>query len=146
MHIITIEHLKFLIERYDRGVQSTVAIKSYIKNILFKNNIQKGSAYTGKTFRFEFLINPLFFPYIIFIIFNFKLKFISNLILLPLYMMLTFSILESIRLCKFKIKIFSFFFKLILSVIICSMASFLLFFNISINLKKYYRNFSDTHN
>lgn len=136
----------FLIERYDRGMQSTVAIKSYIKNILYRNNIQKGSAYTSKTFRFEFLLNPFFFPYIIFIIFNLKFKITSNLILLPLYLMLTFSILDSIRLCKFNIKIFSFFLKLILSVIICSMASFLLFFNISINLKKYYRNFSDTYN
>ena len=99
----------FLIERYDRGMQSTVAIKSYIKNILFKNNIQKGSAYTGKTFRFEFLINPLFFPYIIFIIFNFKLKIISNLILLPLYLMLTFSILDSSDYANLKLKFFIFF-------------------------------------
>ncbi len=135
----------FLIERIDRGMQSTVAIKSYFKNILHKNNIQKGSAYTRKTFRFEFLVNPFFFPYLIFVILNLIIKFTSNMVLLPIVLMLAFSLLESIRLCKFNIMCFIFFLKLILSVVVCSMASFLLFFNISINLKKYYRNFSDTH-
>ena len=63
-------HFKsFLIERYDRGMQSTVAIKAYSKRIFLKNDILPGRAYTTKTFRFEFLINPLFMIYLILLIF-----------------------------------------------------------------------------
>ena len=135
----------FLIERYDRGMQSTVAIKSYIKNIFNKEKIEKGSAYTTKTFRFEFLINPFFFPYLIIILLNLFSNILPNFFLMPLILMLIVALMETIRLCDTVKMYLLFFFKLVISVTICSLASFLLFFNISINLKKYYRNFSDTY-
>ena len=135
----------FLVERYDRGMQSTVAIKSYLKNIFNKKKIEKGSAYTTKTFRFEFLINPFFFPYLIIISLNLFLNILPNFFLIPLVLMLSFALIETIRLCSSIKKYLLFFLKLVLSVIICSLASFLLFFDISINLKKHYRNFSDTY-
>tara|TARA_A100001011_G_scaffold91683_1_gene96341 strand:+ start:18465 stop:19508 length:1044 start_codon:yes stop_codon:yes gene_type:complete len=139
-------HFKsFLVERYDRGMQSTVAIKAYLKRIFLRKNISPGSAYTTKTFRFEFLINPLFIIYLIGLIFflifiNFNFYYVAPLIFYFLIL-----IIESLRISNFSINFINLFFQLFLCTIVQSIASLLLFFNLSINLKKYYRNVSDDY-
>ena len=133
---------KFLIERYDRGMQSTVAIKAYSKRIFLKNDILPGRAYTTKTFRFEFLINPLFMIYLIGLIFFSKINFYYVVPLLFYFLIL---LIESIRISNFTLNFINLFFKLFIATIIQSIASLLLFFNLSIDLKKHYRNVSDDY-
>jgi GT2 family glycosyltransferase len=136
-------HFKsFLIERYDRGMQSTVAIKAYSKRIFLKNDILPGRAYTTKTFRFEFLINPLFMIYLIGLIFFSKINFYYVVPLLFYFLIL---LIESIRISNFTLNFINLFFKLFIATIIQSIASLLLFFNLSIDLKKHYRNVSDDY-
>ena len=134
----------FLIERYDRGMQSTIAIKSYIKNLIKKKNVILGDAYTSKTFRFEFLINPIFSVYILMLLFLIIFSKFSFFFLIPILFLFILCVYESLRLCGLSKKTFPFFLKLITCILICSFASLLLFFGVSINLKKYYRNYSDT--
>lgn len=139
-------HFKsFLIERYDRGMQSTVAIKAYLKRIFLKNDIIPGSAYTTKTFRFEFLINPLFMIYLIGLIFFLLLSKINFYYVVPLFFYILILIVESLRISNFTLNFINLFFKLFVCTLIQSIASLLLFFDISIDLKKYYRNVSDDY-
>jgi cellulose synthase/poly-beta-1,6-N-acetylglucosamine synthase-like glycosyltransferase len=135
----------FLIERYDRGMQSTVAIKSYLKRIFLKNDIIPGSAYTTKTFRFEFLINPSFMIYLIGLLFFLLLSKINFYYAIPLFFYILILIIESLRISNFTLNFINLFFKLFVCTIVQSIASLLLFFNISIDLKKYYRNVSDDY-
>ncbi len=135
----------FLIERYDRGMQSTVAIKAYLKRIFLRSDISPGTAYTTKTFRFEFLINPLFIIYlislIIFLIFiNFTIYYF-----IPLIFYFFILIIESLRISNFSLNFISLFLQLFICTTVQSIASLLLFFNLSIDLKKYYRNVSDDY-
>ena len=135
----------FLIERYDRGMQSTVAIKAYFKRIFLKKEISHGSAYTTKTFRFEFLINPMFIIYLIGLIILTVFTDITLLYFFPLMLYAVVLIVESLRISSYTINFVNLFFKLIICTIVQSIASLLLFFNYSINLKKYYRNVSDDY-
>ncbi len=137
--------MSFLVERYDRGMQSTVAIKAYFKRLFLRKKISHGNAYTTKTFRFEFLINPMFMVYLIALTI---LPFFTNMISLyfsPLMFFFFILFLESLRISNFSMKFIILFFQLIICTIIQSLASVLLFFNYSINLKKYYRNVSDSY-
>jgi|TARA_B110000259_G_scaffold85847_1_gene100096 GT2 family glycosyltransferase len=135
----------FLIERYDRGMQSTVAIKSYFKRIFLKEEIKLGSAYTHKTFRFDFLINPMFIIYLIGLLLFPIFTSIKIIYFFPLILYFFVLTIESLRLSNVSINFFKFFFQLFTCTIIQSIASVLLFFNLSINLKKYYRNVSDNY-
>jgi len=135
----------FLIERYDRGMQSTVAIKAYLKRIFLKNDITPGSAYTTKTFRFEFLINPSFMIYLIGLIFFLLLSKINFYYAIPLFLYIITLVVESLRISNFTLNFINLFFKLLVCTMVQSVASLLLFFNISIDLKKYYRNVSDDY-
>ena len=135
----------FLIERYDRGMQSTVAIKAYSKRIFLKNAIVPGRAYTTKTFRFEFLINPLFMIYLIGLIFFLFFSKINFYYVVPLLFYFLILLIESIRISNFTLNFINLFFKLFIATIIQSIASLLLFFNLSIDLKKHYRNVSDDY-
>ena len=135
----------FLVERYDRGMQSTVAIKAYCKRIFLKKEITQGSAYTTKTFRFEFLINPLFIIYLIgLLILSFFIN-INIFYFIPLILYFFILIIESLRVSNFSTKFIILFFQLFICTIVQSIASVLLFFNLSINLKKHYRNVSDNY-
>ncbi|MDA7583334.1 glycosyltransferase [Candidatus Pelagibacter sp.] len=135
----------FLVERYDRGMQSTVAIKAYFKRIFLKKEISHGSAYTTKTFRFEFLINPMFMIYLIGLAI---LPLFTNMITLyfvPLIFFFLIVIMESLKISNFSKNFFILFLQLFICTIVQSLASVLLFFNYSINLKKHYRNVSDDY-
>ncbi len=135
----------FIIERYDRGMQSTVAIKAYLKRVFLKKQIIPGSAYTTKTFRFDFLINPLFFLYLVtLLIITLFLGF--NLVLfIPLILYFSVLLIESLRISNFSLNFIRLFGQLFICTIIASIASVLLFFNLSIDLKKHYRNVSDDY-
>ena len=135
----------FLVERYDRGMQSTVAIKAYYKRIFFKKKITLGSAYTTKTFRFEFLINPLFMIYIIGLLILPFFTGIKIFYFVPLVFYFFILIIESLRISNFSYKFINLFFQLFICTIVQSIASLLLFFNLSIDLKKHYRNVSDNY-
>ena len=134
----------FLIERYDRGMQSTFAIKGYFKRIFLKNKISHGNSYTTKTFRFEFLINPMLIIYLIglFILSFFIEDFFFYTIPLILYFLIL--TVESLRISNYSVNFVNLFFQLFVCTIVQSLASVLLFFNYSINLKKHYRNVSDS--
>lgn len=135
----------FLIERYDRGMQSTVAIKAYLNRILLNKKITPGNAYTTKTFRFEFLVNPLFIIYIILLfLLTFLLSF-NFVLFAPLIFYFFILFFESLRISNFSINFFRLFIQLFLCTLVQSVASLLLFFNVSIDLKKYYRNVSDDY-
>ncbi len=135
----------FLIERYDRGMQSTVAIKAYLNRVLLNKKISPGNAYTTKTFRFEFLVNPLFIAYII-MLFLLTLFLSFNLILfIPLILYFFILVFESLRISNFSVNFLKLLIQLFLCTLVQSIASVLLFFNLSINLKKYYRNVSDNY-
>jgi GT2 family glycosyltransferase len=135
----------FLIERYDRGMQSTVAIKSYFRRIFLGKEIKLGSAYTTKTFRFDFLINPMFMIYLTGLLFLPIIISINIIYFFPLLLYFFVLIIESLRLSNISIKFFKFFFQLFVCTFIQSIASVLYFFNFSINLKKHYRNVSDNY-
>ena len=135
----------FLVERYDRGMQSTVAIKAYFKRIFLKKEITHGSAYTTKTFRFEFLINPLFTIYLIGLLGLSLFTDIKIFYFIPLILYFFILIIESLRISNFSSKFINLFFQLVICTIVQSIASLLLFFNLSINLKKHYRNVSDNY-
>ena len=126
-------------------MQSTVAIKAYSKRIFLKNAIVPGRAYTTKTFRFEFLINPLFMIYLIGLIFFLFFSKINFYYVVPLLFYFLILLIESIRISNFTLNFINLFFKLFIATIIQSIASLLLFFNLSIDLKKHYRNVSDDY-
>ena len=70
---------------------------------------------------------------------------IKKEILLFLIFYFLILIIESLRISNFSINFINLFFQLFLCTIVQSIASLLLFFNLSINLKKYYRNVSDDY-
>ena len=135
----------FLVERYDRGMQSTFATKAYIKRLFLRKQIAHGSSYTTKTFRFEFLINPLLIVYFIFLLIVLIFSKMYFLFYIPLILYILILIVESLRISKFSLNFINLFFQLFICTIIQSVASLLLFFNYSINLKKHYRNISDNY-
>ncbi len=135
----------FLIERYDRGMQSTVAIKAYLNRILLNRKIEAGSAYTTKTFRFEFFINPLLVTYFAILLLTALFLNLNFILLIPLFLYFFILLIESLRISNFSLNFIKLLIQLFICTIVQSIASLLLFFNISIDLKKHYRNVSDNY-
>ena len=135
--------MQYIFERWDRGRLTAYATKNFFKKIFFKAKKSPFSYYSTYTFRFEYLcsstlaIYTLFLPYFIF--YN---KFI-NLYIAVYLIYLLILLFETIRLTKISQRSILIFFYFFICTNIQSFASLLTFFNISINLQKYYRNIND---
>ena len=126
-------------------MQSTVAIKAYLKRIFFRKTVVKGQSYTYKTFRFDFLINPMLTIYIIVLLFLSLFSVMKFFYFIPLILYFFTLFLESLRLSNFSIRFINLFFQLFICTLVQSIAGVLLFFNLSIDLKKHYRNVNDNY-
>tara|TARA_B100002051_G_C16738037_1_gene642484 strand:- start:66 stop:1109 length:1044 start_codon:yes stop_codon:yes gene_type:complete len=131
----------YLIQRIDRAHESARATKDFLSRVIFNN--KKGS-YNSKSFRYEFLINPMLSIYLIAYMINYNFSFISIFITsFPLFLFLILTFLESTRLTK-NIKYFlNIFIKLNITIIVQSFANlYFLFFKDNF-LKKKYTNQND---
>ena len=128
----------FLIQRYVRGAQTSIAIKDYVKRLIKREKIQEGE------FRYEYILTPSIFIYtfffLVFIMFN---KELNIFIISPYILIFLIFLFESVRLVKSLIKIPCVYLVITLATFIQSFSSVAIFIKPDLGLTKIYRNDND---